>query len=84
MDRKELTLFIIYQFVKEDHKPLQRIIYPNEIIARHPAPWDEIMQDLRDLSDEGCIQIQPQGKLFITLTETGFTSATSYQRVTAA
>ena len=84
MDRKELTLFIIYQFVKEDHKPLQRIIYPNEIIARHPAPWDEIMQDLRDLSDEGCILIQPQGKLFITLTETGFSIAASCQRVTAA
>ncbi|MBI3139012.1 MAG: hypothetical protein HYZ15_10535 [Sphingobacteriales bacterium] len=84
MDRKELTLLIIYGFVKEDNKPLRRIIYPNEIIARHPAPWDEIMLDLYNLSVEGHIQIQPHGKPFITITETGFTAASVCQRVTAA
>ncbi|MBN8686104.1 MAG: hypothetical protein J0M10_03765 [Chitinophagales bacterium] len=84
MDRQELTLYIIYQFIKEDHKPLQRVIYPTEIIARHPSPWDEIMEDLHNLSEAGYIRIQPQGKLFITITDSGFSSAESYQRVTAA
>ena len=61
MEIRYTTLKTVYEIVKNEANPALYACFPNQIIIRQSQPWDNIMEQLYILADEGFITIQQPG-----------------------
>lgn len=72
MENKWQTLQVIYDLVKNDNNPTKSIIHSNVIIARQNFPWDEIVQHLNELQEDGFVILTQLSTAVVSVTEKGF------------
>ena len=61
MELQYSTLKTIYEIVKHESNPTSYACFPNQIIIRQSQGWDNILQQLYTLAEEGLITIQQPG-----------------------
>jgi hypothetical protein len=61
MELRYSTLKTIYEIVKNESNPVSYACFPNQIIIRQSQAWDNILQQLYILAEEGLITIQQPG-----------------------
>jgi hypothetical protein len=61
MEPRYSTLKTIYEIVKNETNPVSYACFPNQIIIRQSQAWDNILQQLYTLAEEGFITIQQPG-----------------------
>jgi hypothetical protein len=61
MEPRYSTLKTIYEIVKNETNPVSYACFPNQIIIRQSQAWDNILQQLYTLAEEGLITIQQPG-----------------------
>jgi len=67
-----LTLYSIYQAVKDTKHPSSYICSPSDIILRHPLPWENIVEHLKQLEQEGMAKFHQYSKGFaFSITDDG-------------
>ena len=76
MEPKYATLKTIYEIVKDKPSPKTYHCTPRQIILHQMNPWDNIMQNLEELADEGLIVIRKLGAS-LCITEKGIEKAKS-------
>jgi hypothetical protein len=83
MELQYSTLKTIYEIVKNESNPISYACFPNQIIIRQSQAWDNILQQLYALADEGLITIQQPGTT-ICITANGIKKAMSSTSVAAS
>lgn len=81
MEPKYTTLRTIYEIVKNETNPATYNCSLRQIILRQMQPWDNIMQHLEDLAEEGFISIQKPAAI-VCITEKGIEQAKSVSSIT--
>ena len=71
MENKWQTLHVIFDLVKNDNQPTKSIIQTNMIIAHLNFPWDEIVQHLNELQQDGLIILTQLSTAVVSLTDKG-------------
>jgi hypothetical protein len=67
-----LTLYSIYQAVKDTKHPSSYICSPSDIILRHPLPWENIIEHLKQLEQEGMAKFHQYNQGFaFSITDDG-------------
>ena len=83
MELRYSTLTTIYEIVKNESNPVSYACFPNQIIIRQSQAWDNILQQLYTLAEEGLITIQQPGTT-ICITSKGMEKAMSSTIATPA
>lgn len=78
MDNQYSTLQTIYSIVKEDSDPTSYLCKPAQIIVRQFLPWDTILVHIRQLEDEGLVNLQQHDRFtLVNITQKGLVKAGS-------
>jgi len=71
MENKWATLQAIYNIVKDNPHPTTLLLPTNELILRQNLPWDEVVNHLKELQEEGYITMRQLSVAVISITDKG-------------
>jgi predicted transcriptional regulator len=71
MENKWATLQAIYNIVKDNPRPATSLLPTNELILRQNLPWDEVVNHLKELQEEGYITMRQLSVAVISITDKG-------------
>jgi len=71
METKLLTLQAIYALVKDNPQPLDCMVRTRDLILRQDLPWDEVSGHLKELEEDGLVNLKQLSTVAISITEKG-------------
>jgi|GEM_PF-5961537 predicted transcriptional regulator len=71
MEDKWATLHAIYKIIRDNPNPVTSLLPTNELILRQNLPWDELVNHLKELQDEGYITMRQLSVAVISITDKG-------------